>query len=81
MIGMVDPAASSSPPSILDLASKAGWLYGVVTDDYVTGATPAPFLVEHDNRDQHEVIAGRSCKTRWTETSFWAADPNGSSIS
>ena len=59
VIGMVDPAASSSPPSILDLAKKAGWSTGVVTDDSVTGATPAPFLVEHDNRDQHQIIASK----------------------
>lgn len=59
VIGMVDPAASSSPPSILDFAKKAGWSTAVVTDDSVTGATPAPFLVEHDNRDQHEIIASK----------------------
>jgi alkaline phosphatase len=59
VIGMVDPAASSSPPSILDFAKKAGWSTAVVTDDSVTGATPAPFLVEHDNRDQHEIIAAK----------------------
>jgi len=59
VIGMADPAASSSPPSILDLARKAGWSTAVITDDSVTGATPAPFLVEHRNRDQHEVIASK----------------------
>ncbi len=59
VIGMVDPAALSSPPSILDFAKKAGWSTAVVTDDSVTGATPAPFLVEHDNRDQHEIIAAK----------------------
>ena len=59
VIGMADPAASSSPPSILDLAKKAGWSTAVVTDDSVTGATPAPFLVEHANRDQHEIIAAK----------------------
>lgn len=57
VIGMADPAASSSPPSILDLAKRAGWSTAIVTDDSVTGATPAPFLLEHSNRDQHEIIA------------------------
>ncbi len=57
VIGMAHPGASSSPPSIFDLARKANWSTGVVTDDSVTGATPAPFLIEHPNRDQHEVIA------------------------
>ena len=59
MIGMADPAATSSPQSILDLARKAGWSTGVITDDSVTGATPAPFLIEHPSRDQHEVIASK----------------------
>ena len=31
----------------------------MITDDSVTGATPAPFLVEHGNRDQHEMIAAK----------------------
>ena len=38
VVGMADPAASSSPPSILDLAKKAGWSTAVITDDSVTGA-------------------------------------------
>ncbi len=59
VIGMANPAASSSPPSILDLAKRAGWSTAVITDDSVTGATPAPFLVEHGNRDQHEIIAAK----------------------
>ena len=57
VIGMAHPGAPSSPPSILDLAKAANWSTGVVTDDSVTGATPAAFLVEHPNRDQHEFIA------------------------
>ena len=57
VIGMAHPGASSSPPSILDLAKAANWSTGVITDDSVTGATPAAFLVEHPNRDQHEFIA------------------------
>ena len=59
VVGIADPGASSGPPSILDLAKKAGWSTAVITDDSVTGATPAPFLVEHGNRDQHEIIAAK----------------------
>lgn len=59
VIGMADPAATSSPQSILDLARKAGWSTGVITDDSVTGATPAPFLIEHPSRAQHEAIASK----------------------
>jgi alkaline phosphatase len=68
VVGMAHPQAPSSPPSILDLAKKANWSTGVVTDDSVTGATPAAFLVEHPNRDQHEVIAFKmidQVTTRW----------------
>ena len=59
VIGMADSAALSSPQSILDLARKAGWSTGVITDDSVTGATPAPFLIEHPSRAQHEAIASK----------------------
>ncbi|HEY5704876.1 MAG TPA: alkaline phosphatase [Terrimicrobiaceae bacterium] len=59
VIGMTDPGASSGPPSILDIAKRAGWSTAVVTDDSVTGATPAAFLLEHANRDQHEIIAAK----------------------
>jgi alkaline phosphatase len=68
VIGMAHPGAPSSPPSILDLAKKANWTTGVVTDDSVTGATPAAFLIEHPNRDQHELIALKmmdQVNTRW----------------
>jgi alkaline phosphatase len=68
VIGMAYPGAPSSPPSILDLAKAANWSTGVVTDDSVTGATPAAFLVEHPNRDQHEFIALKimdQVATRW----------------
>jgi alkaline phosphatase len=68
VIGMAHPGASSSPPSILDLAKAANWSTGVITDDSVTGATPAAFLVEHPNRDQHEFIAFKiadQVATRW----------------
>jgi alkaline phosphatase len=68
VIGMAHPGAPSSPPSILDLAKAANWSTGVVTDDSVTGATPAAFLVEHPHRDQHELIALKmvdQVSTRW----------------
>ena len=68
VIGMAYPGAPSSPPSILDLAKAANWSTGVITDDSVTGATPAAFLVEHPNRDQHEFIALKitdQVTTRW----------------
>ena len=68
VIGMANPGAPSSPPSILDLAKAANWSTGVITDDSVTGATPAAFLVEHPNRDQHELIALKitdQVTTRW----------------
>jgi alkaline phosphatase len=58
-IGMAHPGAPSSPPSIFDLARKAGWSTAVITDDSVTGATPAPFLIEHSSREQPEVIASK----------------------
>jgi Alkaline phosphatase len=59
VVGMTDPAAGSGVPSILDIAKKAGWATAVITDDSVTGGSPAPFLVEHGNRDQHEIIAAK----------------------
>lgn len=58
-IGMAHPGAPASPPSILDRARQAQWSTALVTDDSVTGATPAPFLVEHASREQHEVIASK----------------------
>jgi alkaline phosphatase len=59
VIGMTKPAALSGPPSILDLAKRAGWSTALITDDSVTGATLAAFVVEHANRDQHEIIAAK----------------------
>jgi alkaline phosphatase len=59
VIGMARPGEMTGPPSILDLAKRAGWSTAVITDDSVTGATPASFVVEHDNRDQHEIIAAK----------------------
>jgi alkaline phosphatase len=58
-IGMEDPDSKSSPPSLLDLARKAGWSTGIVTDDTVTGATPACFLVEHPSRWEDAQIASK----------------------
>lgn len=57
VVGMASSEATSSPASILDLAKKAGWSTAVITDDSVTGGTSSPFLIEHANRDQHEIIA------------------------
>jgi len=57
VVGLAAPESAEIAPSILDLAKKAGWTTAVITDDSVTGATPAAFLVEHGNRDQHEAIA------------------------
>ncbi len=58
-VGLAGPLAKTSPPSLLDLARKAGWCTGIVTDDSVTGATEAPFLVEHRERDQNAIIAAK----------------------
>lgn len=57
MVGIAGPRSGAVSPSILDLAKKAGWTTAVVTDDSVTGGTPAPFLIEHDNRNEHDRIA------------------------
>jgi len=57
VIGMAAPDSTGSPASLLDLARNAGWSTGIVTDDSVTGATPAAFLVEHPNRNQPDQIA------------------------
>jgi alkaline phosphatase len=60
VVGMAEPASKSSPPSLLDLARKAGWSTGIVTDDSVTGATEAPFLLEHPNRNEEAQIAAKT---------------------
>lgn len=62
VIGMASATSRTSPPSLLDLARKQGWSTAVVTDDSVTGATPAPFLAEcpsrkDDARIAHEIIS------------------------
>lgn len=59
MIGQANAEASVVPPSLLDVARAAGWLTAVVTDDSVTGATPAPFVIEHPNRNNHAIIASK----------------------
>lgn len=58
-VGIETPQSKSGPPSLLDLARKAGWSTGVVTDDSVTGATPAAFLVEHGSRWEEAQIASK----------------------
>lgn len=57
VIGMASATATNAPPSLLDLARRAGWSTGTVTDDSVTGATPSPFEVECPDRNQHPRIA------------------------
>ena len=46
VIGMTSANSTNAPLSLLDLARKSGWSTGTITDDSVTGATPAPFSVE-----------------------------------
>lgn len=60
VVGQADPTSTTAPPSLLDVAKQAGWSTGVVTDDAVTGATPAAFLVEHGQRDEASYIAKKT---------------------
>jgi alkaline phosphatase len=60
VIGMATRTSKTSPPSLLDLARKAGWSTGIVTDDSVTGATEAPFLLEDGNRNETPEIAAKT---------------------
>jgi len=60
VVGIAAPESSSSPPSLLDLAKRAGWSTAVVTDDSVTGGTPSPFLVEHRDRSDEAGIAAKT---------------------
>jgi hypothetical protein len=46
-------------PSILDLAKKGGWSSAVILDDSITAASSAAFLVEHENRDENALSAGK----------------------
>ena len=57
MLGQRPDGASGL--SLLDLARKAGWSTGMVTDDSVFGATMAAFLVENINRTQYPLIANK----------------------
>lgn len=57
VIGMASAASTNAPPSLFDIARKAGWSTGAITDDSVTGATPAPFEVECPSRHSFSQIA------------------------
>ena len=57
VIGMASATSTNAPESLLDIARKAGWSTGTITDDSVTGASPAPFEVEIPDRNQHARIA------------------------
>jgi alkaline phosphatase len=57
VIGMASPTSKNAPESLLDIARKAGWSTGTITDDSVTGATPAPLEVEWSDRNEHARIA------------------------
>lgn len=59
VVGMASASSIDAPPSLLDLARRAGWSTATVTDDSVTGATPAPFEVEDADRSQHARIASK----------------------
>lgn len=59
-----------SQPSILDLAKKAGWNTGVISDDSVTGATPCSFVIEHPNRREEYVIANKEIRALGKNTDF-----------
>ncbi len=43
VLGMAGALDQTGLPSILDLAKKAGWSTGAISDDAVTGATPSAF--------------------------------------
>lgn len=57
VIGMATASSKEAPPSLLDIARQAGWSTGTITDDSVTGATPAPFEVECASRHNFPQIA------------------------
>lgn len=59
VVGQETAKADSGPASLLDVAREAGWSTGVVSDDQVTGATPAAFIVEHRDRDEFAEIAAK----------------------
>jgi len=49
----------SSGPSLLDVARKAGWSTGLVTDDAIMGGTVASFIVETPNRFDYARIGSK----------------------
>lgn len=57
VVGKASAGDKGDLPSILDLARNAGWSTGVISDDSLTGATPASFLVESDKRTDNFGIA------------------------
>jgi len=59
VVGQATATSESAPPSLLDLAKRAGWSTAVITDDSVTGGTPAPFLVEIGERERYAQIAAK----------------------
>ena len=59
VIGMASASSTNAPESLLDIARRAGWSTGTITDDSATGATPTPFEVEWPYRNQHALIASR----------------------
>lgn len=59
VVGMSSSSSTNAPVSLFDIARKVGWSTGTVTDDSVTGATPAPFVVECPDRNQHPQIAAK----------------------
>lgn len=59
VVGMASASFTNAPSSLLDIARQAGWSTATVTDDSVTGATPAPFEVEDADRNQHARIASK----------------------
>ena len=88
VVGQAGPESTVGPPSILDLAKAAGWSTGVLSDDSVTGATPASFLVEHPNRDDHAGIAGKIISALGRRADLvlgggtqWFSDVSGASYS
>ncbi|HEY5893602.1 MAG TPA: alkaline phosphatase [Chthoniobacterales bacterium] len=59
-----------SQPSILELAKKAGWNTGVISDDSVTGATPSSFVIEHPNRREEYIIANKEVRALGKSADF-----------
>lgn len=49
----------TSGPSLLDVARKAGWSTGVVTDDAIMGGTVAAFMIEAPDRFHYPLIGSK----------------------